>query len=88
MHACTSSTCKASKPHFNQTISVPLTTITQAIQEIEVLHKHRRTNWTVAQGRQAEAIVLRLYEHPEYEATFVATLEQRAEIAISLCRRF
>ena len=28
------------------------------------------------------------YEHPRYKATFLATLEQRAEIAISLCKQF
>ena len=32
--------------------SVPLTAITEAIQEIEMLRKDRRTNQTAAQGRE------------------------------------
>ena len=31
---------------------------------------------------------LRDYERPGYEATFLAALEQRAEIAISFCKQF
>ena len=78
-------TCKASEPCFNLAYfklssrcnsykspsqRVPLTAIAQAIQEIEVLRKHRRTNRTAEQGGSN-----RFYEHPGYEATFLATLE-------------
>ena len=57
--------CKASEPHFslayfklssrpnsNRSLSasVPLTAIAQAIQEIEVLRKHRCMNRTAVQG--------------------------------------
>ena len=55
---------KASEPHFNPCLlrtiyiatnrhmiaSVPLTAITEAIQETEMLCKHRHTNQTVVQG--------------------------------------
>ena len=41
----------SSRPNSNRSLSgsVPLTAIAQAIQEIEMLRKHRRTNRTVAQ---------------------------------------
>ena len=56
--------CKANEPYFNHCLlgtiyiatirdmlaSVPLTAITEAIQEIKMLHKHRHTNQTVVQG--------------------------------------
>ena len=58
---------------------MPLTTIAQAIQKIEMLRKHRRTNWTAEQGQE------RFYERP---GTFFATVEQTADIAISLCKQF
>ena len=43
--------------------------------------------WTVAQGQEQKES---FYKHPNpgYEATFLITLEQRDEIAISLCRQF
>ena len=68
------STCKASKPRFNLayfklsirpncnrnlSASVPSTAIVQAIQEIEVLCQHRRTNRMAAQGRQLKQSFLR-----------------------------
>ena len=38
--------------------SVPLTAIAQAIQEIEVLCKHRHMNWTTAQGQERNQLFL------------------------------
>ena len=89
--------CKASKPCFNPayfklssrpnskrslSASVPFTAITQTIQEIKVLRKDRCMN----QWYKAKSGSNRFYECPGYEYTFLATLEQRAEIAISLCK--
>ena len=56
--------CKANEPHFNPCLlgtiyiatirdmlaSVPLMAISEAIQEIKMLRKHRHTNQTVVQG--------------------------------------
>ena len=96
------STCKASEPCFNPayfklhihpncnrslSASVPSTAIAQTIQEIKVLRQHRQsaqTEWR----HKAESGSNRFYERPGYEATFLATLEERAEIAISLRRQF
>ena len=55
--------------------SMPLTAIAKAIQEIEVLRKHRRTNQTWC---KAESGSNRYYKCPGYEGTFLATLEKRA----------
>ena len=67
------STCKASEPRFNLAyfklssrlnsnrsllVSVPLTAIAQAIQESEVLRKHRRTKRTAAQGQVRKQLFL------------------------------
>ena len=67
--------CKVSEPCFNLayfqlasrsnsnkslSMSVPLMAITQAIQEIEVLCNHRRTNWTAEQGREWKQSFLRM----------------------------
>ena len=91
------STCKASELHFNPayfklsshpnslSASEPLTAIAQAIQEIEVLLKHRRTNWTVVEGRERKQSFLQMSWVWGY---LLPTLEQRAVIAISLCRQF
>ena len=74
----------SSRPNSDRSLSasVPFTAITQAIQEIEVLRKHRLTK------RKAKSGSNRFYERPGYEATFTTTLKQSTEIAISLCRQF
>ena len=91
-------TCKASDPRFNPAYfkqssrpnsnrslpqSVPLTAIAQAIQEIEV-----STDARTGRRSKAGSGSNRFYERPGYEATFLATLEQTADIAISLCKQF
>ena len=71
----------------NRTVSasVPLTAIAEAIQEIEILHS---TDAQTRQRRKAESGSNLYYEHPGYKRTFLAVLEQRAEIAISFCKQF
>ena len=71
----------------NRTVSasVPLTAIAEAIQEIEIL---RSTDAQTRQQRKAESGSIRYYKRPGYKSTFLATLEQRAEIAISFCKQF
>ena len=64
--------------------SIPLTAIAEAIQEIEML----RSTGAQTRQRKAESGSNHYYERPGYEATFLAALEQRAEIAISFCKRF
>ena len=60
---------------------VPLTAIAEAIHVIDVLRKHRRTNQTAVQSREWKQSFLRTSRVRGY---FPATLEQKAEIAISL----
>ena len=45
----------------NRTVSasVPLMDIAEALQAIEILRKHRRTNQTAAQGRERDQTLLR-----------------------------
>ena len=84
-HPCAKRTSQVSIPGLlgtiyvaaNRTVSasVPLMAIPEAIQEIEVLHKHRHTNQT---WHKAESGSNHYYEHPGYEGTFLATLEKRA----------
>ena len=64
--------------------SMRLMAIAQVIQKIQVLRKHSCTNQTAAQGNGS----IPFYERPGYEATFLATLDQRVEIAISLSEQF
>ena len=70
----------------NRTVSasIPLMAIAEAIQEIEML----RSTGAQTRQRKAESGSNHYYERPGYEATFLAALEQRAEIAISFCKRF
>ena len=95
------STCKVSELCFNPayfklsshsnsnrslSASVPLTAIAQATQEIEALRMHRCTTWTAAQGQEWKELFLT--NVLGMRLLFFATLEQRAEIAISLCKQF
>ena len=75
----------SSRPNSNRRLSasVPLTAIAQAIQK-----RYICTDAQTGQRHKAESGSNRFYEHPGYEATFLATLEQRADIAISLCKQF
>jgi len=58
--------------------------IIQAIQEIEVLHKHRCMKWMAQTENERDRFYKR--PNPGYGATFLTTLEQRVEMAISLFR--
>ena len=49
--------------------------ITQAIQEIEVLRKHRCMKWMAQTENERDRFYKR--PNPGYGATFLATLEQR-----------
>ena len=53
----------------NRTVSasVPLMAIAEALQAIEILRKHRRTNQTAAQGRERDQSY---YERPGYGVLF------------------
>ena len=68
------------------TAIVPLTAIAQASQEIKVLCLS--TNEQTQQWRRGESGSNRLYKCLGYKASFLPILEQRVEIAISLCRPF
>ena len=61
--------------------SVPLTVIAEAIQEIKMLCS---TDARTREQRKADSGTNRYYEIPGYEATFLATLEQKAEITVFL----
>ena len=60
---------------------MPLTAITEAIQEIEML---RSTYARTRERHKANSGSNRYYKRPGYESTFLAALEQRAKIAIFL----
>ena len=75
-----SSKCKANELSFNPrpslnyivanrtvSASVPLMAIAEALQAIEILRKHRRTNQTAAQGRERDQSY---YERPGYGVLF------------------
>ena len=58
--------------------SVRLTAIAEAIQEIEMLRKYRRTNQTAAEGREQKQSFNTMNVLLGYEATFLTALEQKA----------
>ena len=74
------------RPNCNRSlsVSVPSTAITQAIQEIEVLCQHRRTNRTAAQGRERKQSFLRT----PWVRGYFSRHTGRAEIAIPFRRQF
>ena len=82
------STCELNEPLFNPqptanksvSASVPLTAFAEAIRNVS----HVSTDAQTRQRRKCESGSNRYYERPGYEATVLAALEQRAEIAISL----
>ena len=66
-------------------VNVPLTAIPEAIQEIDVLHKHRHTNQT---WRKAESGSNRYYECPGYEGTLPCHTGKKSLNCHLFCKRF
>ena len=59
-------------------LSVPLTAIAEAIQEIEMLCSNVSTDAQTRQQRKAKSGSHRYYDRSGYKATLFAALEQRA----------
>ena len=89
---------QANKPHFNLAyfkLSSHLNSnvsecVLMAIKTYRKLKCYVSTDGWNGQWHKAKSRRICFYKHPNprYEATFLITLEQRDEIAISLCRQF